>query len=312
MRWALRVLAPLLILGAIAYAFRMPLRVFSYQTAAKLVPCTVPVTYRIGGIDPRFGISTSSLEASLKSAAGLWSAAAGKPLFAYAPRNGVITVNLVYDTRQETTSKLKKIGITVRDDLNSYTAAKAKYQTVYADYLAKKRAFDAAYAALQHQSQLYEQEVNRWNARGGAPRDVYDQLQKRKQELDREDARVRALSLGVNAAADNVNALVIALNHLAKALNISANTYNTVGAAVGEEFEEALFESIPGKQDINVYEFDTARGSRVCSRMNSDTRSALSMWTMSAPSCIRLNISANDALTQADTAELARVCRTGS
>ena len=45
-------------------------------------PCEKPITYSIGPLDARFGVSKAELIHNIERAAGVWSAAVNRPLFA--------------------------------------------------------------------------------------------------------------------------------------------------------------------------------------------------------------------------------------
>lgn len=308
MKWVLRI-ALLLILAAAAYVYRAPLRVFAYQSYATVRPCTTPIPYTIGSVDPRFGISTTTVLAAVGDATDVWSHAAGKPLFVYDPAGAILSVNFVYDSRQETTEKLKSLGLTVNDDLSSYNAAKAKYDSLSIDYKSTKAAFDRVYATYQQQSNLYQQQVNIWNAKGGAPADVYKQLSAQKDSLDSQRDHIQALQTQINADADSINALVSVLNHMVTVLNLDASQYNSVGAGTGQEFEEAVFESAPGREVIEVYEYDSSvRLTRVLAH---EFGHALGLEHVDDAGAImyRLNQSSSADPDAADIAQLDRVCR---
>ncbi len=62
-------------------------------------PCGQPITYTVGTLDTRFGISQASLLRDSEYAKQRWEKAAGRQLFAYQP-DGVLKINLIYGTGQ--------------------------------------------------------------------------------------------------------------------------------------------------------------------------------------------------------------------
>lgn len=308
-----RTILPFIFLALLAAAlsiYRTPVYVFLMQTYDLALPCTQPIPYTIGTIDPRFHIATSTVLADVKQATSVWNRTASSTLFVYDPSRAILTVNFVYDTRQETTDALAKLGLSVSDDAASYDAVKAKYTALYAQYEKDKSAFDAANASYQSDSAAYEQQVASWNAKGGAPSDVYQQLNAEKSSLQSRQQSLQTEAVSVNAEADNVNALVDELNHLASVLNIDASAYNTTGASQGSEFEQGVFESSPGHEEINIYEYDSqAKLTRVLSH---EFGHSLGMEHVKDPNAIMyaLDQGTSDTPTAADIAELDRVCRT--
>ena len=70
-----------------------------YYTYQDTRPCTHPVAYGLGAVDPRFETATSTLLAQAKAAANIWNKAQGETLLVYDSDAG-LKINLVYDERE--------------------------------------------------------------------------------------------------------------------------------------------------------------------------------------------------------------------
>ena len=218
-------------------------------------PCTAPIYYSLGSVDPRFGLSAEMLKKTLEEAAGIWNNPVGEPLFAYKD-GGAVKVNLIYDYRQAATDKLKKLGITVKNDRKSYDDLKARYDELNRQYSAQKAALDSAVIALKSRQAAYEAEVDKYNSRGGAPKPVYDRLTAERLAIDSEVARINALTDKLNQLAENINAESVALNQLIGQLNLNVQKYNSIGASTGEEFREGQYVLDGSGERIDIYQFN--------------------------------------------------------
>jgi hypothetical protein len=171
--------------------------------------------------------------------------------------NGAVVINFEYDTRQATTEKLHDLDITLKNDRSSYDALKTRYERIYADYVQQKRLFATEYNTLQKEISHYKSDVAQWNARGGAPRNVYDQLQAEQARLADKEAYLQRLQDAINTQVATINTLAVKLNDLTHALNLDVSTYNTIGRESGSEFEQGVYESSLGRRSITIFEYDT-------------------------------------------------------
>jgi hypothetical protein len=297
------------ILALGGYLYSDQVRTFALQAYREVAPCTVPISYRIGSIDPRFGLSTSTLVATLEEAADAWESAAGKKLFTYDQDRGGLEINLVYDVRQETTGLLRELGLSVEQDLGAYESIKARYEQLLDAYEADKRAFESRYSAFERDARAYARDVSMWNERGGAPRGTYEMLRERKAALDREEAQLRTLLSGLNTRAESVNTLAERLNAIARELNMSVAAYNTVGDVLPGEFEQAVYQSRPGAHRIDVFEYDSKE--RLTRVLMHELGHALGLEHIEDEDAVmyRLNQSRSERLGEGDREALQARCR---
>lgn len=299
---------PLFVALIVIVFFREPARVFAYQVMGKVAPCTLAIPYRIGAIDPRFGISEEKVRTMLADAEKVWEdALPGVDLFVFSEKP-VLEISFVYDDRQATTEKLSELGLTINSSLESYNDLKSAYEAERSKYASLKAAFERQKAAYDAAANKYESEVSKWNAQGGAPRSVHTSLETERRRLESAQAELERSRSVLNAAAGDVNTLANRLNKLARELNIDAATFNAE-VSTQDEFEEAVYESAPGKQTITVYEYDDL--TRLQRVLTHEFGHALGIEHVSDSEAIMYSINQGRSLKLAkqDIAALRAVCR---
>ncbi len=254
-------------LFAIAFHFRFELHqkfepyIHSIKDKLGLLginPCIEPLPYTLGNFDTKFGISETYFLSALSEAEAIWEKPYGKNLFDYAASDSssdTLKINLVYDYRQQATTKLKSLGIAVDNTKASYEALKLKLDNLKREYDQEKQAFNTRVSAFNQKQETYEKDVDYWNARGGAPKDEFDKLQVRQAALKTESKQIQNSQNKLNNKVDEINALVVAVNRLIGSLNLSVDTYNTTSGSRGESFEEGVYTSDGSTSEIDIYEF---------------------------------------------------------
>ncbi len=89
-------------------------------------PCTRPIALRLGQIDDRFGLTRDEVLEALRQAEALWERALGRSLFTHSP-TAILTVNLVYDERQQTTQTRERLQDSMRETQTSHAAVGRSY-----------------------------------------------------------------------------------------------------------------------------------------------------------------------------------------
>lgn len=115
----------------------------SYYFYQERRPCMQPIRYSLGELDPRFGVSTSTLERDITEAATIWDKAEGKQLFAYDP-NAAMKINLVYDSRQKITQTEKTLIAQINTLRAQASAIKSQYLALEAQPGARASAASVA------------------------------------------------------------------------------------------------------------------------------------------------------------------------
>ena len=298
----------LAILAVVIFYFQKPLgNSYRYLTRTYL-PCRSTIDYSIGTFDTRFGVSKTDFISALKDAEAIWEKPIGKDLFSY-ETSGPLKVNLIYDTRQEVTVQLQDMGLELKGDKASYETAKAKYESILAQYNQKKTAFALRVSAFESRKSTYESNVNQANKKGGADKATYAQLNSERDYLQTEAAAIIVLQNELNRDADNVNALVSALNDLAKSLNINVKAYNSIGDNLGGEFDEGVYRVDANGEEINIYQFDNR--TKLVRVLAHEFGHALGLDHNEDAKAImyRLNNGINEKLTNTDLVALKALCK---
>jgi predicted Zn-dependent protease len=311
MRRLFDIAALVLTVGAIWYVWHthpQQTATLMREVESHIAPCSTPLTYSIGTIDPQFGISKDILVQDLAQAETLWEKPANKNLYQYQSSGGEVTVNLIYDNRQAVTNRLAADGIAVSSDRSGYDALKARFDTLKAQVTEEQADYTAQVDSYTRQQAAYNAAVKQSNEKGGASSAEYTQLQQEKSGLQTIYTALQATETKLNSDIDMLNTLAAALNDLIKQLNLNIQQYNQTGAA-GGTFEEGLYQVSNSIATIDIYEYSNhAQLIRVLAH---EMGHALGMDHVENTQSImyKINTSSSLSASMQDIAELNRVCK---
>jgi len=251
----------LIIVAAAGYIYRHEIgeRIGAVRLAVieSFSPCSTPITYRIGSIDQRFGISKKEILNTFARAEAFWETPLHRELFAVADPDSRadITVNFIYDYRQETTNTLAKLDTSIDNNTARYDQLKTTVDTLEQEYNIKRAALETEVAQYKKAEAAYNSSVESWNARGGAPHEEYEKLEQKRAALEEQIRRISIDENELNVLGAKLRSNIDALNHLATELNSTGRTYNSIGRSTGREFNEGEYTSNASGQSITIYQF---------------------------------------------------------
>ncbi len=213
--------------------------------------CPAPLTYQIGSIDERFNMSEEEVRLAIGEAESVWEDATGKNLFT-ADDEGVLSVNFVYDERQELSNSedLFKEKLDATETVSD--AMRDTYATLVNEYNAKRLEYTQKAEAYDARLSAYNLEVEKYNGRGGAPTDVYARLEEEKRQLSLEQNALNAYSAKLNALVSDINSVGEKANRIINTYNQGVDTYNKAFGTAREFTQGDYSQGV-----INIYTFDS-------------------------------------------------------
>lgn len=213
-----------------------------------LKPCAEPIAYAIGAYDERFGISPEEFHAAVTEAAALWNGAAGMSVFVESA-TPTVTVNMRYDDRQ----KAINLGETIGGEQSAYDAMKAQVDQLNERFVSLRTSNESKIDSFERDARRYEEDVETWNTRGGAPPAVYEELEARKRALERRKDVLDTEVDTLNSLVREIQERVRELNELAKETNEKVNTYNKT---LGHDFDQGNYVEDDGGKRITIFTFE--------------------------------------------------------
>ena len=117
-------------------------------------------------------------------------------------------VNLIYDYRQQATSRLKQVDGVIDDSRSSYDTLKAEFKSRKEEFEKEKSAFASLAASFEKRNDEYQRQVSAWNTQGGAPKNDYNRLQTEQKALQVESRQLQIKQSALNDLLDEISKVV--------------------------------------------------------------------------------------------------------
>jgi hypothetical protein len=218
-------------------------------------PCQEPLTYRIGTVDARFGLSRQDFADSAGKAASIWGKPYNRALFRE-EADGKIEINLIYDYRQEAADKLKELHYSIGTTKSTYDDMKVRFENLKVEYERKNSTLASDSNAYHRRLGAYNAEIEAGRQRGGLTDDVYRRLTAEKDELNDMREKLQARQEEVKMIAGVLNNMAVIINDIAHNYNLEVVESLDTGKRLGSEFYGGDYVSKAGKKTITIYQFD--------------------------------------------------------
>lgn len=238
------------------YRYPRIVRTEAVQVLSYVAPCNRPITYRIGSIDSRFKLTPGDLQMAVSSAVQVWNIEGGKKFFQLDQENGIITISLAYDDRQKNTQTLDAMAEHAQNERSSFEPLQLQYDALHSTYLTKKRELDLMTAEYRTALAAFNARAEVQKIRGAGKPSNAEELQAERTQLDYDLRLIQERQNSLNADIEKINKIAKELNRLINAYNIRVAQYNVIGSALSGQFEEGVFLSKPGSEEIVIYQYE--------------------------------------------------------
>lgn len=233
---------------AVALMLAMLVGGFYWFSSVEAV-CQVPLSYSIGVLDGRFGITEDEARSLVDDASSIWENASERNLFSYDP-TADFKINFIFDERQQQAIAVEDRKEELDQTENINETLSVTYAALVARYQDEKLKFEGLKEAYERRLSNYNDEVESYNNSGGAPPDVFAELEEKKLSLDIEREEVNDMAEKLNDLANQINRIGEQGNELIDDYNSKVEVFNH-DFGHSREFTQGDYQG----DRINIYTF---------------------------------------------------------
>ncbi len=222
----------------------------SYWYIATADICPVPISYRIGSIDERFGLSEEQARTIANNAETLWEdELSSSELFVY-DNEANFAINFIYDERQQLASTEEEWRVRLDRQEKDNQVLIERIKSLAKTYDESQLVYRQKRGDYEGQLQVYNDKVEQYNAEGGAPPQEFASLEKESKELAKQLKELIGLEEQLNEKATEINSLGEKSNVAIISYNKEVEQYNSIYGSL-DEYTQGDFK----RERINVYKF---------------------------------------------------------
>ena len=208
------------------------------------------IRYRIGEVDPRFGLSYADVLQLSQEATQIWTQGTGQDYFVYDP-NAKLAIHLIYDQRQDESNQRQQQLTAIEQRQQHWNNQNQNIQALKQEIADKNQQLDAKKMLFEQQLEQYNRQVQQINQSGGLHPSQQEVFAGKKQEIQQHLWSLEHEIAQFNQHIHQLNQQVDALNQLNQDIDVSIQQFNA-------RFQPRLFDKghFDG-QAIRIYEFQS-------------------------------------------------------
>jgi len=238
--------------GALFLLVSSPAPAAHAQGQSRSASCPSPIRYRIGTLDPRFGITREEFRRLIEKAGNVWEEK--QKIFQYDPK-GKLPINLVYDARQKFTQTAIAIRAGVSAKLVQADLIKQQLLPLREEFNKIETSYSDQAASYKRAQDSYNRKVKQSNLAGGASDAGLQDFADERRSLRAQFNLLEAKRLEMNRATDELNTLIKKRNAVIELANTEAAAFNDAAPA-SLQFKEGRYVREGNEERIDVFQFE--------------------------------------------------------